>query len=69
MYAEYLYTEVMYIATVPNRNSPPAICFRYSELAQFGGLNWPTLAANGYPELGDAQKGETVGMESQGGTI
>jgi hypothetical protein len=38
-------------------------------LAQFDGLNWPTLAANGYPELGDAQKGETVGMESQGGTI
>ena len=44
-------------------------CFRYSELAQFGGLIWPTLAANGYPELGIAQKGETVGMESQGGTI
>ena len=44
-------------------------CFRYSELAQFGGLIWPTLAANGYPEMGIAQKGETVGMESQGGTI
>ncbi len=47
----------------------PHRCFRYSELAQFGGLNWPTLAANGYPEMGIAQKGETVGMESQGGTI
>src|ERR1017187_9786970 len=44
-------------------------CFRYSELGRFGGLIWPTLAANEYLELGIAQRGEPVEMESKGETI